>query len=105
MSSCTGKILDFSVRRELRTTLRACPRLCRADESGTYTRTSCRRLYIPSLDERDTIGKTTLRMGSYRELNEAKGISSIVKCDKHFERLEQLAGKIAINFFTVLSRG
>jgi hypothetical protein len=105
MGSRAGKILDFSVRRDFRTTLRARPRFCRGDESCTDTRTSCRRLYIPSLDERDTIGKTTLRTGPYRKLNEAKDISSIVKCDKHLERLVQLAGKIAVNFSAVFPRG
>ena len=105
MGSRAGKILDLSVRRELPTALRACPRLCRADESRADTRTSCRRLYIPPLDERDAIGKASLRMGPYRKLDEAKGLPSVVKCDQHFERLAQLAGKIAINFTAVVSRG
>jgi hypothetical protein len=105
MGRRTGKILDLSVRRELRTPLRACPRFCRANESRADTRTPCRRLYIPPFDERDTIGKATLRMSPYRKLHEAKGLSSIVQCDQHFERLAQLASEIAINFTAVFSRG
>jgi hypothetical protein len=104
MSGRTGKILDFSVRRELRTPLKACPCFCRADESRTDTRTSCRRLYMPPFDERDTISEATLRMSPYRQLDEAKCLSPFAKGDQHFERLAQLAGKIVINFFAVLSR-
>jgi len=105
MGSRAGKILDFSVGRKLRTTLRARPCLRRSDERRAYTRTPCRRLDIPPLDECDVIGKATLRMSPYRKLDEAKGLPSVVKCDQHFERLAQLAGKIAVNFFAMLSRG
>jgi|GEM_PF-5246779 len=43
-------------------------------------------------------------MSPYRKLDETKGVSLIVKGDQHFERLAQLAGKIAVNLFAVLSR-
>jgi len=98
-------VVWLRVRRELATTLRAAPLLCRGDQRSADPTATGLWHDEPSLEIRDTVAEATFGVRTNGEFGEAHRTSRSIVGQEDSERFPRVAGEETLDLLVVLGFG